>query len=102
MGRIHIITSKHVEEAEMDLTEAFLEGYNAQDPQIDNPYLWSSPNWLAYVAGGRFAKLGTSTPIKCKAGRGNRKNYKIRIFRQHNEWLAIPDKTLTSWDFQRK
>ena len=51
----------------MDLTEAFLEGYNAQDPQIDNPHLWSSPNWLAYIAGAQFAKLGTSTPIKCKA-----------------------------------
>jgi hypothetical protein len=82
----------------MDLTEAFLQGYNAQDPQIDNPYLWSSPNWLAYIAGAQFAKYGASTPIKCKASRGD----KLRVFSHHNEWLAIPDKTLTSWDFQRK
>lgn len=82
----------------MDLTEAFLEGYNAQDPQIDNPFLWSSPNWLAYVAGGQFAKYGTSTPTRCKASRG----YSLRVFTSSNEWLAMPDKTLTSWQFNRK
>ena len=72
----------------MDLTEAFLLGYNAQDRQTDNPFLWSSPNWLAFDAGGLFAKLGTSTPIKCKASRG----YTLRVFSQANEWLATPDR----------
>jgi len=82
----------------MDLTEAFMQGYNAQDPQIDNPYLWSSPNWMAYAAGGQFAKKGTSTPTKCKASRG----YTLRVFSQANEWLATSDKGLVSWSFDRR
>ena len=84
------------EGVKMDLTEAFLQGYNAQDAQIDNPYLWSSPNWLAYMAGGQFAKHEDTIPNMCRASRG----YKLRVFGNHHEWLAIPDKTLTSWDFE--
>jgi len=81
----------------MDLTEAFLEGYNAQDPQLDNPFLYSSPSWLAFTAGGNFAKYGTGTPTKCKASRG----YKLRVFTHNNEWIATPDKILVSWHFER-
>lgn len=81
----------------MDLTEAFLLGYNAQDPQIDNPFLWSSPSWLAFKAGGQFAKRGTSTPIQCKASRG----YTLRVFSHHNQWLAKPDKALSYFEFER-
>jgi len=80
----------------MDLTEAFLEGYNAQDPQLDNPFLYSSPSWLAFKAGGDFAKYETIPPTQCRASRG----YKLRVFGNNHEWLATPDKTLTSWHFK--
>jgi len=82
----------------MDLTQAFLDGFNSQDVQTDNPFIWSSPNWLAFDAGARFAKLGTSTPTKCKASRG----YTLRVFSQANEWLAIPSKNLAQWTFDRR
>jgi len=82
----------------MDLTEAFLEGWNAADPQIDNPYLWSSPSWLAFDAGAYFYKLGVSKPTKCKASRG----YTLRVFTQANEWLAKPDSNLAHWSFDRR
>lgn len=82
----------------MDLTEAFLEGWNSQDPMIDNPYMWSSPNWLAFDAGGNFVKQGTSKPIKCKASRG----YTLRVFTNDNEWLAKPSTNLTYWSFDRR
>ena len=80
----------------MDLTEAFLEGYNAQDPQLDNPFLYSSPNWLAFNAGGSFAKHEDTIPTMCRASKG----YKLRVFGNNHEWLATPDKTLTSWHFK--
>lgn len=82
----------------MDLTAEFLEGYNAQDGQIDNPFLYSSPSWLAFKAGAEFAKRGTSNPIKCKASRG----YTLRVFTSSNQWIATPDKTLLSWSFDRQ
>ncbi len=50
------------------LTTEFLEGFNGTE--IDNPYLWSSDAWLAYMAGAAFARHGTSTPIKAKKSRG--------------------------------
>lgn len=53
------------------LTQEFLEGFNASQPDIDNPYLWSSDAWLAYTAGADFAKRGTSAPIKAKKSRGD-------------------------------
>jgi hypothetical protein len=82
----------------MDLTEAFLSGFNAQDPQTDNPFLWSSPSWLAFDAGGQFAKQGTSTPVKCKASRG----CSLRIYSAANEWMAKPDRNLAHWSFDRR
>lgn len=82
----------------MDLTEAFLEGWNAADPQIDNPYLWSSPNWLAFDAGASFYKLGASKPTRCKASRG----YSLRVFTPANEWTAKPDSHLRGWTFDRR
>jgi len=82
----------------MDLTSAFLDGYNCQCGDIDNPYIYSSPMWLAFRAGSEFAKYGTSTPIKCRSSRG----YTLRVFSHANEWTAIPDKTLLSWEFARK
>jgi len=82
----------------MDLTEAFLEGWNAADPQIDNPYLWSSPAWLAFDAGAYFYKLGVSKPTRCKASRG----YTLRVFTNANEWLATPERNLAHWSFNRK
>jgi hypothetical protein len=56
------------------LTTEFLEGYNGTE--IDNPYLWSSDAWLAYMAGADFAKRGTSEPIKAKKSFG----YVIRVW----------------------
>lgn len=53
-----------------NLTQPFLDGYNAQDAAIDNPYLWSSDSWLAYRAGATFAKRGTSRPLRAWKGRG--------------------------------
>jgi len=81
----------------MNLTEAFMEGFLSSDGQIDNPYIYSSPNWLAHKAGHEFAKYGTSLPTKCQSSRG----YTLRVFTSANEWKAIPDKTLTSWQFER-
>lgn len=81
----------------MNLTAEFMAGYNAHDAQIDNPHIYSSPAWLAYKAGAEFAKYGTSHPIKCQSSRG----YTLRVFTSSNEWKAIPDKTLTSWQFER-
>jgi hypothetical protein len=82
----------------MDLTDAMLEGWNASDPQIDNPYLWSSPSWLAFDAGAAFYKLGTSKPVKCKASRG----YTLRVYSAVNEWIAKPGRNLDGWQFDRK
>ena len=65
------------------LTDEFLEGWNASEPDIDNPYLWSSDAWLAYLAGADFAKRGTSAPIRAKKSRGN----VIRVWTAGgNEW----------------
>lgn len=82
----------------MDLTQAFLEGWNASQPDIDNPYLWSSPSWLAFDAGAKFYKLGASKPIRCKASRG----YSLRVFTPANEWIATPSRNLADWAFNRK
>jgi hypothetical protein len=53
------------------LTAEFIEGYNASEPDIDNPYIWSSDAWLAYLAGADFAKRGTSAPIRVWTAGGN-------------------------------
>ena len=53
------------------LTTEFLEGWNASQPDLDNPFIWSSDAWLAFMAGADFAKRGTSAPIKAKKSRGN-------------------------------
>ena len=53
------------------LTVEFMEGWNASQPDIDNPYLWSSDAWLAFMAGADFVKHGTSAPIRAKKSRGN-------------------------------
>ena len=82
----------------MKLTSEFMQGYNAQDGQLDNPFIYSSPSWLAFKAGAEFAKYGTSAPIKCQSSRG----YTLRIFTAANEWIATPDKTLLSWSFDRR
>jgi hypothetical protein len=58
------------------LTTEFLEGYNSSQADIDNPYLWSSDAWLAYMAGADFAKHGTSEPVKAKKSFG----YVIRVW----------------------
>jgi len=68
------------------LTAEFLEGYNASQADIDNPYLWSSDCWLAYMAGAAFAKRGTSAPIKAKKSRGD----VIRVWTAGgNEWRVV-------------
>ena len=53
------------------LTTEFLEGWNASQPDLDNPFIWSSDAWLAFMAGADFAKRGTSAPAKAKKSRGN-------------------------------
>lgn len=53
------------------ITAEFKEGYNCADAALDNPYLWSSDAWLAFMAGADFARLGTSAPIKACKSRGN-------------------------------
>ena len=53
------------------LTVEFNEGYNCADAALDNPYLWSSDAWLAFMAGADFAKRGTSAPAKARKSRGN-------------------------------
>ena len=53
------------------LTIEFNEGFNAADAALDNPYLWSSDAWLAFMAGADFAKRGTSAPVKARKSRGN-------------------------------
>ena len=54
----------------MTITTEFVEGYNAAS-HVDNPYIWSSDAWLAYLAGADFAKRGTSVPVKAHKSRGN-------------------------------
>jgi len=53
------------------LTTEFLEGWNASQPALDNPFIWSSDAWLAFMAGADFARHGTSAPVKAKKSRGN-------------------------------
>ena len=70
----------------------FIDGYffaltpdtnTVNSSDIDNPYLWSSDAWLAYLAGADFAKRGTSAPIRAKKSRGN----VIRVWTAGgNEW----------------
>ena len=66
------------------LTDEFLEGWNASQADIDNPYIWSSDAWLAYVAGADFCRLApVSAPIRAKKSRGN----VIRVWTAGgNEW----------------
>lgn len=68
------------------LTAEFIEGYNSSQADIDNPYLWSSDAWLAYMAGAAFAKHGTSAPVKAKKSRGD----VIRVWTAGgNEWRIV-------------
>ena len=53
------------------LTDEFKQGWNASQPDLDNPYIWSSDAWLAFMAGADFVKHGTSAPAKAKKSRGN-------------------------------
>ena len=53
------------------LTDEFKEGWNASQPDLDNPYIWSSDAWLAFMAGADFAKRGTSAPATARKSRGN-------------------------------
>lgn len=70
------------------LTAEFLEGWNASQPDIDNPFLWSSDAWLAFMAGADFARRGTSAPIKAKKSRGN----VMRVWTAGgNEWRVAYD-----------
>jgi hypothetical protein len=82
-----------------DLTAQFMAGYNSQDATIDNPYLWSSDNWLAYDAGYVFAKRGASTPIKARKSRG----YSVRVETAGgNEFVIQYDKYLRAISIDRK
>ena len=68
------------------LTTEFIEGFNAGQPDIDNPYLWSSDAWLAFMAGADFARRGTSAPIKARKSRGD----VIRVWTAGgNEWRIV-------------
>lgn len=70
------------------LIAAFNEGFNASQPDLDNPYLWSSDAWLAFMAGADFAKRGTSAPCKARKSRGN----VIRVWTSGgNEWRIVYD-----------
>lgn len=70
------------------LTTEFNEGFNAADAAIDNPYLWSSDAWLAYMAGAAFAKRGTSAPCRARKSRGN----VIRVWTAGGtEWRVVYD-----------
>lgn len=53
------------------LTTEFNEGFNCADAALDNPYIWSSDAWLAFMAGADFARRGTSAPTKARKSRGN-------------------------------
>lgn len=70
-----------------DLTDAFMKGWHASDAQTDNPFLWSSDNWLAFDAGAQFYKQGTSMPIKAKKSKG----YSIRVMTNDNEYIVKYD-----------
>lgn len=77
------------------ITAELLEGYNASQPDIDNPYIWSSDAWLAFMAGADFARRGTSAPIRAKKSRGN----VIRVWTAGgNEWRVVYD---AHYRFQR-
>jgi hypothetical protein len=68
------------------LTTEFLEGYNSSQADIDNPYLWSSDTWLAYMAGADFAKRGSDVPVRAKKSFG----YVIRVWTAGgNEYRVI-------------
>jgi hypothetical protein len=81
-----------------DLTKECLDGWNCQDEALDNPYLHSSPSFLAFRAGAQFYKTGASRPVKCKMGRG----YSLRIYTAANEYVAKPDNRLGVFHFERK
>lgn len=77
------------------LTTEFNEGFNCADAALDNPYLWSSDAWLAFMAGADFARRGTSAAIKAKKSRGN----VIRVWTAGgNEWRVMYD---AHYRFQR-
>lgn len=70
------------------LTAEFNEGYNCADAALDNPYIWSSDAWLAFMAGADFARRGTSAPCKARKSRGN----VIRVWTVGgNEWRIVYD-----------
>lgn len=70
------------------LTAEFNEGFNCADAALDNPYIWSSDAWLAFIAGADFARRGTSAPCKARKSRGN----VIRVWTAGgNEWRIVYD-----------
>lgn len=81
-----------------NLTAEFIEGYNAQDAQIDNPYLWSSDSWLAYDAGAAFAKYGYSTPTRAAKSRG----YSLRVQTAANDFTITYNAALSAAVIVRK
>ena len=50
---------------------------------IDDAPYFSSPSWLALVAGQRLAKLGVSLPIACTMSRG----FSVRVETCGATWL---------------
>ena len=78
------------------LTTEFLDGWNASQPDTDNPFIWSSDAWLAFMAGADFIKHApVSAPVKAKKSRGN----VIRVWTAGgNEFRVIYD---NHYRFQR-
>lgn len=83
-----------------ELQHAAWQGYtDAGYPITVEPYLFSSPCWIAYRAGKEMAMSGRTRPVKVTMSRG----YSVRMETASGiEFVALFDKDLTGCKIERK
>ncbi len=74
-------TVKNDKAAKAEANEIAVNGYQAPNGSDDNPYLWSSDNWLLFELGVYFNRTGRATPCNVSKSRGFSVNANTMKFR---------------------
>lgn len=67
------------------VTGAAEAGY---EREASNPFLHSSPNWMAYAAGQAMNRCGYTKPVRATMGRG----YQVNVWTAANQFRVAFDK----------